>query len=74
MSKHRIKYSWYIFYFVICFVLLTLLILVCVGKNQLQLSDDVLITLFATNMVQVVGVLYIVAKWLYPYKQNKASK
>ena len=68
LAKHRISYSWWIFAFVFTFLILVLSILLLSGFKIIVLSDNVLNTLLATNMVQIVGVLYIVAKWLYPNK------
>ena len=68
IAKHRITYSWWIFGFVVTFLILVLTILLLSGFKIIELNDNVLNTLLATNMVQVVGVLYIVAKWLYPNK------
>jgi len=68
LAKHRIAYSWWIFGFVVTFLILVLTILILSGFKVIELNDNVLNTLLTTNMVQVVGVLYIVAKWLYPNK------
>lgn len=68
LSQHRITYSWWIFGFVVLFVLIVLGIIVSNGLSWIVLNDNVLNILLATNTVQVVGVLYIIAKWLYPNK------
>jgi hypothetical protein len=70
LAEHRIKYSWAIFIFVICFVSVSLGIVILSGLNILCLSDTILGALQGTNMVQVIGVLYIVTKWLYPANGN----
>jgi hypothetical protein len=77
LAKHRINFSWAIFAFVIAFVLFALSIVVLSGISEestfkLNINDNVLDIILATNTVQVVGVLYIVAKWLYP--ASKESK
>lgn len=66
LANHRITYSWWIFGFVVLFVLLSFMIIILSGLDVLKLNDNVLDVLLGTNMAQVVGVLYIVAKWLYP--------
>ena len=72
LAKHRITYSWWIFGFVVIFLTMVLLIVTLNGFQIMKLNDNVIDTLLATNMVQVVGILYIVAKWLYP--QNNTNK
>ncbi len=66
LADHRIQYSWGIYGFVFFFVTFSLAIVVLSGLKVLQINDNVLDVLLGTNMIQVVGVLYIVAKWLYP--------
>ena len=68
LATHRIKYSKWILGFVILFVSTVLIILILSGYKILIFNDNVIDVLLATNTVQVVGVLYIVAKWLYPQK------
>lgn len=66
LNSHRINYSNYILCFVVVFVGLTIVIITLSGNKTLSINDNVLITLLSTNMFQVVGILYIVTKWLYP--------
>ena len=82
LGPHRRTYSWWILAFVLAFVVITFVILVLsslqiehVSKTDvaqfytlLSLDNKVLMTLLATNTVQVVGLLYVVAKWLFPTK------
>lgn len=68
LAGHRIAYSWGLFGFVVLFMVSTLAVLLLSGKDNLTLSDTVLTVLLGTNMTQVIGVLYIVTKWLYPQK------
>lgn len=88
LGPHRRKYSWWILSFVFFFVITTFSILVLSSiqialpqKNIespfytiLNLDNEVLITLLATNTVQVVGLLFVVAKWLFPTKEITKSK
>lgn len=86
LGPHRRAYSWWILGFVISFVLVTFAVLLMSSfqieviaedktssfRTLLKLENEVVITLLATNTVQVVGLLYVVAKWLFPTKsQNK---
>lgn len=68
LAKHRITYSWAIFVFVVVVVLIVLGIFIFSGLGKLTLSTDNLDTLLQTNTVQAIGILYIIAKWLYPNK------
>jgi hypothetical protein len=74
LGPHRRKYSWWIFGFVAFFVLLAFITLFFTGLNIINLSENVLITLLTTNMFQVVGLLYIVAKWLFTPKNMHSKK
>lgn len=66
LADHRIQFSWAIFVFVLLFSFFSLMILVCKGNGKLDISDEVIIVLLGTTVINVVGVLYIVTKWLYP--------
>lgn len=66
LADHRIRYSWAILIFVVLFVIASITTVILTGNKILTINDNVLDILLATNTVQVVGVLYIVAKWLYP--------
>ncbi|PCK03621.1 MAG: hypothetical protein COA42_20460 [Alteromonadaceae bacterium] len=82
LGPHRRKYSWWILYFVIAFVTVTFVTLL-MSSYQIKISDgdayrtlinldkEVVVTLLATNTVQVVGLLYVVAKWLFPSKPEQ---
>ncbi len=70
LSQHRIQYSWAIFVLVSLFILASFVVAYMYGSGHLdKLDTSIIITIFTTNMVQLVGVLYIVAKWLYPAKK-----
>lgn len=76
LGPHRRKFSWWILIFSASFVVCTMGIVllssyqVPINESEystpIKLDDSVLITLLATNTVQVVGLLYVVAKWLFP--------
>lgn len=74
LADHRIRYSWAILAFVVVFCLLVLRVVFLVGSEEMKLSDTVLNMLLGTTMVQVIGVLYIVAKWLYPQNGKDKTK
>ena len=86
LGPHRIKFSWWVLGFSIFFVICTLLIVFLSSyqiptsedeyRTIIELDDSVLITLLATNTVQIVGLLYVVARWLFPSidKNNKSKE
>jgi len=81
MGPHRRTYSWWVFGFSTSFVISSLVIVLLSSwqipasenafKTLIKLDTSILITLLSTNMVQVVGLLFIVAKWLYPSIDKK---
>lgn len=50
----------------VIWMILILIVIVAVGKNDLKLSDSVLITLITTTTANVFGFLYIVVKYYFP--------
>ena len=88
LGPHRRKYSWWILGFVIFFVLATFSVLLMSSfqieavaadkassfRTLIKLDNEVIITLLATNTAQVVGLLYVVAKWLFPTKLAKKAE
>lgn len=52
--------------FVLLFVASILRIVVFAGLGVLQLSDSVLVALISSTTANVVGILYIAFKWLFP--------
>lgn len=84
LSNLRKNYSWAIFclsaFFLIVSMTIVILsaITICNGQPSecfsiLDLSDDVLLMILGTNVTQVIGILFIVAKWLYPNNKAKTS-
>jgi len=80
LSEHRRFYSWAVLAFVAIVFFFTLTIVILSGNSiilnlpnkeflilpRILLSEEVLLMLLGTNMVQVVGILWLVVKWLYP--------
>jgi len=83
LGPHRRKYSWWVLGFSITFVVIVLTILVLSSlqivagesgfRTIIKLENEVLITLLATNTVQVIGLLYVVARWLFPTIDKNGS-
>jgi hypothetical protein len=46
----------------------------CAGCKQVALSDPVLIALITTTTINVLGLFYIVARWLFPHKNTAAGR
>lgn len=70
MLPERKKYALLIF---IISVIWLIFIGVCVwkaGRQYLMVSDSVLIALITTTTVNVLGLFYIVARWLFPNKHD----
>ena len=66
LSEIRIAYSKYIFRCLILYLILILGIVICVGLEWLQLEMPIIVTLISTTTISVVGLVAIVAKWLFP--------
>jgi hypothetical protein len=66
LADHRIEYSKWIFKLVSAVIAVVFIILLLDGFEIINLDKETLDILLKTNAVQVVGVLFIVAKWLYP--------
>lgn len=62
----RRKFSWAIYYFVVSFVCVILVILVCCGLGWLILSDSILLALVTTMTTTIVGLLVFVLKYFFP--------
>lgn len=66
LANHRIEYSKWIFKLVTFVIIIVFTIVILDGFDIINLDKETLDILLKTNTVQVVGVLFIVAKWLYP--------
>lgn len=63
--------KWYLglsFGFVAVFAAAALTVLVLCGSGVLELNTTVLVTLLTTTMANVIGILAIAFKWLFPRK------
>lgn len=56
----------FVFWFVVGFVIVVLTYLGLCATGVFTLANTVLITLLSTTTVNVVGLLYIAFKWLFP--------
>lgn len=63
---------------VFCVVLLWLLctqaVVALVGLDLLKLSDTIMVAYLTTTTVNVIGLLYVILKWLYHTPQQESSK
>lgn len=55
------------FYLVSCVLYMTFVVVLLVGVGLIDLTDKVLITMLATTVAHVVGILAIAFHWLYPH-------
>ena len=62
----RRKFSWAIYGFVVVFVCVILVILICCGLGWLILSDSILLALVTTMTTTIVGLLVFVLKYFFP--------
>lgn len=62
----RRKFSWAIYGFVVAFVCVILVILICCGLGCLILSDSILLALVTTMTTTIVGLLVFVLKYFFP--------
>lgn len=76
VHKMRKKFAPYLFGLV-CFWLVVVSISVFLSGFALwgfNLSDKVIITFIATTTANVLGLFYVVAKWLYPNGDGKSQE
>ena len=79
---HEIRktYVQNLFVLIVCWLLLTAFVLTLAGFHDsgFTLSDKVLIALITSTTANVLGLFYVVAKWLYPAplfdKSDKTDK
>lgn len=64
-NQARISVSKKIFLIVICWLFAVIAILIMTGVGLFTFSDKVLITLLTTSSVNVIGLLVIVANYLF---------
>lgn len=66
--KLRKKYLRNIFIFIIAFVAIVMAMLYLCAAGYIHLANNVLITLLSTTTADIIGLLYIAFKWLFPIK------
>lgn len=54
-----------VFIIVIVWLICTQGIVICVGLKYLDLSETVMVAYLTTTTVNVIGMLYVILKWLY---------
>ena len=54
-----------VFFIVIFWLLCTQVIVCLVGMKKMELSDTVMVAYLTTTTVNVIGLLYVILKWLY---------
>lgn len=64
----RIGYSGLLLLLCVAWVIFISWFIIKCGKQQLKLGDNVQIALITTTTVNVLGIYYIVANWLFPKK------
>jgi hypothetical protein len=70
MLKQRKRYASRLFDLSCYWLLFIGASLLFAGKEELKVSDPVLIALITTTTLNVLGLFYIVARWLFPNKYN----
>lgn len=68
MLSQRKIYAFAIFLLSTAWLVFIMFFLWKAGKHRLTVSDPVLIALITTTTINVLGLFYIVARWLFPYK------
>jgi hypothetical protein len=64
--RERKKYALWIFAIITIWLYLILIIIIFTGLNIFKLHDNILITLLSTTTVNVFGLCFIVANYLFP--------
>jgi hypothetical protein len=70
MLGERTKYAMCIFVLSATWLIFIAVIIVHSGLKTLKFADSVLIALITTTTINVLGLFYIVARWLFPNKEN----
>ena len=74
MLKQRKIYAVLLFTLAILWLGFIGLFLFLAGLGKMKVSDSVLIALITTTTINVLGLFYIVARWLFPNKNNIETK
>jgi hypothetical protein len=70
MLKQRKRYAFLLFGLSAVWLLFIGMFLVLAGMEKLKVADSVLIALISTTTANVLGLFYIVARWLFPNRNN----
>ncbi len=63
-----------VFAIVLFWLLCTQVIVILVGSSKLDLSDTIMVAYLTTTTVNVIGLLYVILKWLYHTPLQEESK
>lgn len=74
MLPERKNYASRLFNLSVYWLLFIAGFLLLAGLEKLKVADSVLIALITTTTANVLGLFYIVARWLFPHKNNIESK
>lgn len=73
MLDERKRYAFRLFGLSFFWLLFIGVYLILAGMSFLKAADSVLIALITTTTANVLGLFYIVARWLFPNKGNNES-
>lgn len=73
MLSQRKIYAFAIFLLSAGWLIFIMVFLWKAGKHSLTVSDPVLIALITTTTINVLGLFYIVARWLFPHKPPESK-
>lgn len=63
-----------VFAIVLFWLLCTQVIVILVGSSELDLSDTIMVAYLTSTTVNVIGLLYVILKWLYHTPLQEGSK
>ena len=67
-KDERKTYAERSFSLVSLWLLLIMVIMIAIGLDKMHFSDNVIITLLTTTTVEVIGIYFIVSRYLFPPK------
>jgi hypothetical protein len=70
MLKQRKRYAFLLFGLSAVWLVFIGIFLILAGLEKLKVADSVLIALISTTTANVLGLFYIVARWLFPNRNN----
>ncbi len=68
--RERKKFAKWIFWMVVGWLIVILGIIICTGRDLLQLSDAVVLALIGSTTVNITAFFVIVTKYLFPSKME----